>query len=476
MPDDNLFGDSSSDDTDDLFAQAKPDDKPIAKKKASPKKKRLQKKKRKLDAPDADNDSDDDASLSGGKGGGASGLSDSDGGGKPKKKAAAKTTKKKKAKKSDGGGKKMSRKEKMEALARKRHQSTDEEEEIRAPIPRSGDKAESGGEDKHYESAARDRGYDSEERNYEDLSDDSVVGVQEALCDDDAPENPIMAAVHRMKRKKKTGMRQSEKEEVAREFLKKMTSAADDDDTAIQEKRPAIKKLAMLPEVIDMLTKRDLILNLLEFDLLVIIKRWVQPLPNGTLGNITVRQQILAAIAKIGTGENGISSNDLKRSSLGKTVMSLYMHKSETPEMKRQHKSLIEQWSRPIFKKSGNMRDLETVHSSRRNDDMGLAGIARANSAYATAQPVNQGRSSRNEKDLTSIIAGKGSGAQEIGSNRVRVPYSKGFQFTHRPMSRVIEPDEKKGRPGRDKLSKRMVEKKPPSVQKSAELQFQCRR
>ena len=32
------------------------------------------------------------------------------------------------------------------------------------------------------------------------------------------------------------------------------------------------------------------------------------------------------------TGENGINAHDLKRSGFGKTAMTLYMHRSETPE------------------------------------------------------------------------------------------------------------------------------------------------
>mmetsp|Transcript_19425 Transcript_19425/g.26668 ORF Transcript_19425/g.26668 Transcript_19425/m.26668 type:complete len:465 (-) Transcript_19425:164-1558(-) len=461
MADDNLFGESSSDDTDDLFASAKAEDKPkpIAKKKAAPKKKRLQKKKRKLDVPDADNGSDDDVSLSGGKGG------DSDGGGKAKKKASKL---KKKARKSSDGGGKMSKKEKMEALARKRYIEAGGEDEMTETIPRTVSAGETKGDSGQYESVARaEKNYDSEP-SYD--SDDSI-DAPEAICDDDLPENPIMAAVHRMKRKKKASLKPSEMEDVARAFLKRMATAADEDDTAIQERRPATKKLAMLPEVIEMLTKRDMIRALLDFELLMMVKRWIQPLPNGTLGNVTVRQQLLDAIAKIGTGDDGIKADDLKRSSLGKVVMSLYMHKSETPQMKRQHKALIEQWSRPIFKKSGDMKELERVHTRR--GDMGLASIARAN-ATAGNESVNP---RRRDKDLTSIIAGKGSGAQEIGNNRVRVPFSKGFQFTVRPRDRVAETQEKKSRPGRDALKKRMLEKSRPvsKNQRSANLSVEGR-
>lgn len=163
------------------------------------------------------------------------------------------------------------------------------------------------------------------------------------------------------------------------------------------------------------------------------------------------------------------------------------MHKSETPSMKRQLKQLIEQWSRPIFKKSGNLRDLE--RTSRYRGESGIAGFARANQAAAAAgsagSPVPSGSSSmrgRDEKDLTSIISGHTSKSRDLGNNRVRVPYSKGFQFTVRPANRFGDVGDKRTRvtnvrEGRDSLNRRMLEKTRPSQknQRSANLSIEGR-
>jgi transcription factor SPN1 len=149
--------------------------------------------------------------------------------------------------------------------------------------------------------------------------------------------------------------------------------------------------------------------------------------------------------------------------------MALYMHKSETPEMKKVLKGMIETWSRPIFQKSGNLHDLEGAQAARGRgggDSSSLAGLARARhveqkreeeerarragsgssgkgspSAAAAAASSSSSSSSsgrgRTEDDLERIIASGGDGsARDIGNNRVRIPFSKGFQYSVRPESR----------------------------------------
>jgi len=255
------------------------------------------------------------------------------------------------------------------------------------------------------------------------------------------PDNPIMAAVHRMKKKKKEKRSFSEMEDEAKLFLGKMEQAADEDDAKIAQREPALHKLSLLNEVCDMLTRKDMQRMLLDLDVLVICKRWIQPLPNGTLGNVTVRQRLLHAVANM-NGENGINANDLKRSEFGKVVMVLYKHKAETPAMKHQLKQLIEQWSRPIFQKSGNMRDLERVQASR--GTQGLAALSRqqqqAQAHLQTMSAHKKGFSSSGDQkdvDLQSLIATGKKGGPEGGVNRVRVPFSKGFAFSVRPHAKA---------------------------------------
>ena len=286
----------------------------------------------------------------------------------------------------------------------------------------------------------------------------------DAVSDDEGgdgePDNPIMAAVHKMKKIKREQKKLGDLEEEAKEFITTMEHCADEDLEALKAKRPATKKLVFLPKVVEMLTRRDMMRLLLDMDVLTACKRWIQPLPNGTLGNVTVRNRIIEAVTGM-TGEQGIMPHDLKRSEFGKVVMGLYMHKQETSTLKRDLKKLIERWSRPIFQKSGNMKDLEHVHESR-----GGQGLAAMNKMNHASNPTTASKhNKRNEQDLKSLIASGSKAGQEKALNRVRVPYSAGFQYTVRPQNktgnvadkRMIKPGAPKDNRGH--LSKRMVEK-----------------
>jgi len=491
--DDDLFADSDEGgDTDDLIAESK--QKPIAK----PKKKRILKKKKASSGgnkrkrfPDADNDSDGDDGP---------GLFDSDSEEDiVDRKAGAKVADSRPVSKNKNP---LSKRERMEALRAKKRQ-------VVSSVPGSSPSGNAkGGDDDEdsYNSAEYIRtkadldfidteGDDADavaelyaEQNFEDeretmedpidnkkktkgVSSSSYRGrseraILEAEADDD---DPVLQAVNKLKRKKKVQKKYSELEEEAKPFLEKMEQAAEDDEQAVLQKRPALKKLVMIDEVCETLARRDMQRPLLDQDLLTICKRWIQPLPNGQLGNITVRQRLLGAIGLM-TGENGITASDLKRSDFGKIVMTLFMHRSETDTMKRKLKSLINQWSRPIFNKSGNMRDLERVQHSR--GDGGLSQISRVHMMEeqsrerAMKAPVMRGHRGGKDQDLNSLIQSGAKGKTESGINRVRIPYSKGFQYSVRPENRIMGDIDKRrdttagpSKDSRGKLSKRMIEK-----------------
>ncbi|KAL9184653.1 hypothetical protein ACHAXT_012623 [Thalassiosira profunda] len=471
--DNDLFGDSSSDaDTDDLIAAAK--SQPIARKKDGAASKP---KAAKTDAPDADNDLSDSDSEDAGL---FDSSSDEEG---PK---AKKLGKKRKAAKKKKPAKKDTRsmKERMEALAKKRAGEGGEGREPRKKRSKKSQEGEKEGEKGEgydsgdsYDSDTFERtkedddfidadddpdalkelyseqkfdderpdGYDSEEekkaKQKKSASRKSSGGGLDkiSLSDDEGTPNATSAlkeAVKRMQKKKKEKVNLQDLEVKGTEFLKKMDAAADADEESIANKRPGMKKLAMLQKVMDTLAKKDLQRVLLDLDLLSMCKRWIQPLPNGTLGNVTVRRRIVESIAGM-SGENGVNSTDLKRSGFGKVVMTLYMHKDETPDMKKMLKSTIEQWSRPIFQKSGNMRDLERAQAARAYNEGGsLVGLARDRAAEEKREERRRSGGAargKTEDDLAQIISEGTKSATDAGNNRVRVPFSKGFQYTVRP-------------------------------------------
>lgn len=345
-------------------------------------------------------------------------------------------------------------------------------------------------------------------------SSSSGGGVDKISLSDDEGEGPsassaLKDAVRRMQKKKKEVKKLPQLEQEASTFLQRMDVAADMDEESIAAKKPALKKLGMLSEVMEMLAQKDMQRVLLDLDLLMVCKRWIQPLPpdGKTLGNVTVRRRIIESLSNM-TGESGINSTDLKRSGFGKVVMALYKHKSETPELKKMLKTMIEQWSRPIFQKSGNMRDLERAQMVRGMNEMGsLVGIARQQqqqqqllssgqkSGAGGAKVGSGGRGGRatDEDDLAQIINHGSKNTNDIGNNRVRVPFSKGFQFSVRPADRTGDVSDKRnlvsakaarGSMGRgeedkkDSLQKRMASKARPTnkqSQRSANISIEGR-
>jgi len=267
-----------------------------------------------------------------------------------------------------------------------------------------------------------------------------------------------MMAVSKMKKNKKTAKKLSDLEEEAKEFVFQMVVAANEDEEDLKAKRPAMRKLSMLPSVVEISGRRDMMRPLLDNQFLTACGQWIQPLPNGMLGNVTLRSELLRSVSKM-TGETGVSTDDLKRSGFGKKVMALYMHPNETPDMKRFLKQLIEQWSRPVFQKNGNMKDLENVQRERQV----VSSMARTNALKMTAATSSE-RATMN--DFSTIIAKGQVRARELGNNRVRVPFSKGFEFSVRPEAKAPTDESKKLHSAkavaesREALNKRLLENK----------------
>lgn len=318
--------------------------------------------------------------------------------------------------------------------------------------------------EQHFDDERGDEAEEMEDRQRKKSGKGSKGRGPDSLSEADKKDadNPIMQAVMRMKKQKKKIKGFEELREAASEFVRKMGRAASEDELSVAEKKPGLKKLQMLPEVLDMMAKKDMMRPLLEENILSAIRRWIQPSADGTLGNVTVRLKLLEAVSKM-NGDSGIDKDDLKKSDFGKLVMLLMQHKMETNEIKKVLKTLIEQWSRLIFDKSGDMRHLEQVHAIRR--DTGLGSYARSELSDPNERSNKSG--STGTSDLGEVLTKGVKQARDLGRNRVRIPYSKGFQYTVRPEDLTGDVTDKRTRIShvketRGSLHKRMIEKTRP--------------
>merc|ERR1712176_1344115 len=88
------------------------------------------------------------------------------------------------------------------------------------------------------------------------------------------------------------------------------------------------------------------------------------------------------------------------------------------------------------------MRDLERVQHAR-GEGGGISQISRSqmlekqSRERALKAPIMRGHRGGKDQDLNSLIESGARGKTESGINRVRIPFSKGFQYSVRPEIRI---------------------------------------
>jgi len=153
----------------------------------------------------------------------------------------------------------------------------------------------------------------------------------------------------------------SDADDHIKELVDAMTEAANDDRVSNMDKRPAIRKLKMLPLVRSMLLRADWFDPLLDNGMISAVSEWLAPLPDKSLTALEVRTTLLKILDGYPQLEQGI----LKQSGLGKAVMILMKHPKEIKDNKSIASRLIREWSRPIFQSETDIRSLtreERVH------------------------------------------------------------------------------------------------------------------
>jgi len=141
---------------------------------------------------------------------------------------------------------------------------------------------------------------------------------------------------------------------IVQEFIEKMEQAYREDKDANRNKQPALAKLKLLPEVLSLFQKQYVRESYFDGGFLKQCKNWLTPLPDNTLPNMKIREGMLKSLEKLDLNE------DLLRSSgIGRAVMTLSKHKSESLPNQKICTALISKWSRPIFDISSTYKELE---------------------------------------------------------------------------------------------------------------------
>ncbi|KAI3658850.1 hypothetical protein MP638_006565 [Amoeboaphelidium occidentale] len=180
-------------------------------------------------------------------------------------------------------------------------------------------------------------------------------------------------------------------------LVNEMKDAAIEDANSNSQKKPAIAKLRLLRKVTDFLNKSFLHEQLIENDILEAMKLWLEPLPDGSLPSLNIRQYFFEVMPKM-----PITTENLRNSRLGRVVMFYSKFEKETPDIRRKAADLINAWSQPLIQSVArsrpqaartvdNYEPRESQDGSMRAGDLGYvsqhARIPQANRTTYTIAP-----------------------------------------------------------------------------------------
>ncbi|KAK2076724.1 hypothetical protein QBZ16_005484 [Prototheca wickerhamii] len=144
--------------------------------------------------------------------------------------------------------------------------------------------------------------------------------------DDEAEEADIEDDLDKLfnKRQRRESQGEYENKALVDSFLAQMEVAVEEDMKDYEQGKPATHKLRMLNKVQQMLATKRLHNELLDGGLLGVLKAWIDPMPDGTLPNSTIRSAILKLLDELPI-DCALEDRkaQLKRSGLGRTIMFL---------------------------------------------------------------------------------------------------------------------------------------------------------
>ncbi|XP_030599966.1 protein IWS1 homolog [Archocentrus centrarchus] len=232
----------------------------------------------------------------------------------------------------------------------------------------------------------------------------------------------------------------SDADDVVNAMITKMNEAAEEDRTLNSQKKPALKKLMLLPQVVMHLKKQDLKETFIDSGVMSAIKEWISPLPDKSLPALRIREELLRILQELPS----VSQETLKHSGIGRAVMFLYKHPKESRTNKDLALKLINEWSRPIFGLTSNYKGMTREERQQRDLDQQMPQRRRLSSGGQTPR-----------RDLEKQLTGEEKALRPGDPGfcaRARVPMPSNKDYVVRPKWNV-EGDSSRG-PVRKSLSR----------------------
>ncbi|XP_047326807.1 protein IWS1 homolog 1-like [Impatiens glandulifera] len=228
------------------------------------------------------------------------------------------------------------------------------------------------------------------------------------------------------KKKKKHHRSAAEISMLIENVMAELEIVAEEDVELNKQSKPAISKLKKLSLLQEVFSKKQLQAELLDHGVLTLLKTWLEPLPDGSLPNINIREAILQILQDfpIDLEQSGIR-DQLKKSGLGKVIMFLSKSDEEIMSNKRLAKELVDKWCRSIFNNNARFEDMKKYGDER---------IPSRKSSKKT-------RMKYRDDDINFAELPKGQNSRHSSSrNHVSRPEAMPMDFIVRPPSKV-DPD-----------------------------------
>ncbi|CAG02161.1 unnamed protein product, partial [Tetraodon nigroviridis] len=234
-------------------------------------------------------------------------------------------------------------------------------------------------------------------------------------------------------------------DDVVSAMISKMNEAAEEDRVLNSHKKPALKKLTLLPQVVMHLKKQDLKESFIDSGVMSAIKEWISPLPDKSLPALRIREELLRILMELPS----VSQETLKHSGIGRAVMYLYKHPKESRSNKDLSLKLINEWSRPIFGLSSNYKGMTREERQQRDLDQQMPQKRRLSSGGQTPR-----------RDLEKQLTGEEKALRPGDPGfcaRARVPMPSNKDYVVRPKWNV-EMDSSRGpmKKGLSRVDKQM--------------------
>mmetsp|Transcript_130510 Transcript_130510/g.194328 ORF Transcript_130510/g.194328 Transcript_130510/m.194328 type:complete len:290 (-) Transcript_130510:25-894(-) len=133
-----------------------------------------------------------------------------------------------------------------------------------------------------------------------------------------------------------------EKTKLVQDILNKMRDVYDADLVEMEMRRPALKKLSMLPEIERRVPSVGLQKLFVDLHVLDELGKWLRPLPDKSLPNLQIRKVLLKTLYSLNT--NHITLQLLQDSGVGKFVHLYSIHPKETRENKELASRILSKW------------------------------------------------------------------------------------------------------------------------------------